>query len=48
MLDSIRRVIKTLQSAGFDEKQAEAVADAVSQAHIEAELSTQVTIHQYP
>ena len=34
------RFIKTLEQAGFDEKQAEAVAEAVSQAHVEAELAT--------
>lgn len=34
------RFIKTLEQAGFDEKQAKAVAEAVSQAHLEAELAT--------
>jgi len=40
------RFVKILEDAGFDERQAEAVAEAVSNAHIEAELATKSDLRE--
>ena len=40
------RFIKILEGAGFNEKQAEAVAEAVSHAHVEAEIASKADIKE--